>query len=67
MNIKQRVISIDWKKWGKNTALFLAPAMIVFLSVLQADGTLDEAMVALKLWGLNVAIDLLRKFMATNK
>lgn len=57
----------DVRKWLKNTAIFLAPAAIVFFDVLQAGGTMDEALIALKLWGFNVVVDILRKFLAGAK
>jgi len=48
----------------RNAAIFLAPAALVFLIVIQMGGSLDEALIALKLWGLNTAIDVIRKFIA---
>ena len=57
----------DLKKWAYNTAVFLAPALLVALLIFQGGGNLREALVALKLWGLNVSIDLVKKFVADNK
>lgn len=52
----------DLKKWGKNTLVFLAPALIIFLTAIQAGVPVKEALYSIYLWGLNVAIDLLKKF-----
>lgn len=54
----------DWKKWAKNTAIFLAPAVLVFLVSIQQGKTMEEGLIILKLWALNTAIDLVRKFIA---
>ena len=61
MELKKRVKSTDYKKWLKNALIFLAPAGIVFFTILANDGSLETALVALKLWGFNVLIDLFRK------
>lgn len=52
----------DVKKWAINTLTFLAPALIIFLTAIQAGVTVKEALYAIYLWGLNVSIDLLKKF-----
>lgn len=57
----------DAKKWLKNALIFLAPAALVFLGVLETGGTWEEGLIALKLWGINVLIDLIRKFAAGDK
>lgn len=54
----------DAKRIARNALIFLAPALIVFLTQLQAGVPMGEALVALKLWALNTAIDLLRKFIS---
>ena len=54
-------------KWLKNTLTFLAPALLVFLTVIQSGGTMNEALISLYLWGLNTAIDLLKKFIQKNE
>lgn len=54
----------DIEVWMKNAALFAAPAMLVFFTSLQAGDSLGNALIALKLWGLNTAVDLLRKYTA---
>jgi hypothetical protein len=50
-------------KWRQNTMLFFAPAALVFLTVIQSGGTLEDAFIAIYLWMLNTAIDLLKKFL----
>lgn len=65
-DLKAKFESLDWQKWLKNTALFLAPAVLLMLLTLQSGGTLAEGAVALRLWGLNTAVDLVRKFIAAN-
>lgn len=54
----------DILKWGENTAIFLAPALLVFLITLQTGGSLESAANVLYLWFLNTCIDLLKKFIA---
>jgi len=54
----------DLKKWGNNTAIFLAPAILVFLLIVKNGGTQEQALTAVYLWLLNVTIDLLKKFIA---
>jgi len=52
----------DLLKWGKNTLVFLAPALIIFLTAIQSGVPVKEALYSIYLWGLNVSIDLLKKF-----
>lgn len=52
----------DFKKVVKNAIIFLAPALIVFLTAIQSGVDFKTAMGAVYLWGLNTSIDLLRKF-----
>lgn len=54
----------DWIRWGKNALIFLTPAILLFLTEIQAGKTPREAILTLQLWVLNTAIDLLRKFIA---
>jgi predicted AAA+ superfamily ATPase len=54
----------DTRKWLKNAAIFLAPALLFFLIQIQAGKPWQEALDALYLWGINTAIDILRKFVA---
>lgn len=48
--------------WLKNSAIFFAPFALVFLLALQQGSDLKDALNILKLYGLNVVIDILRKF-----
>lgn len=54
----------DVEKVLKNAAIFLAPALLVFLLQIQSGKDWKEALVAVELWALNITIDLLRKFTA---
>jgi hypothetical protein len=49
-------------KVGKNALIFLAPALIIFLTQLQQGISLKESLVPVYLWGLNILVDFLRKF-----
>ena len=49
-------------KVGKNALIFLAPALIIFLTAIQSGVPIKEALYSVYLWGLNTLIDLLRKF-----
>lgn len=52
----------DLLRWGKNTLLFLAPVLIIFLSAIKGGADIKDALYLVYLWGLNIVIDLLRKF-----
>ena len=54
----------DVEKWAHNALKFFAPAFIVYLTVIKTGGSQEEALIALKLWGLNTGVDLLSKFLA---
>ena len=54
----------DFRKVIENAAIFLAPALLIFLMEIQVGKTLDEALIALKVWSLSTSIDALRKFVA---
>jgi hypothetical protein len=54
----------DIKKWAKNTLIFLAPVLISFLTAVKSGVDIKDALYLVYLWGLNVVIDLLRKFSA---
>jgi hypothetical protein len=54
----------DLLKWGKNALIFLAPALIIFLTAVKSGADIKDALFLVYLWGLNVIIDLLRKFVA---
>jgi hypothetical protein len=51
----------DLKKWGKNALIFLAPVLIIFLTAIKSGVDLKDALYLVYLWGLNVAVDFLRK------
>jgi len=52
----------DLQKWAKNTLIFLAPALIIFLTAIQSGVPVKEALYSMYLWALNVVIDILKKF-----
>jgi len=58
---KWRLVPEDWQKFGKDALIFSIPALIVFLTVLQGGGTVEEAGVAVYTWILSMAINLLQK------
>lgn len=66
MTLKQRVVAVNWKKWLRNAAIFLAPAFLLALTALQQDASVDEVLWIVRLWLLNTLVDLTRKFIATN-
>jgi len=51
----------ELKRWGKNTLTFLAPAIVIFLLALQSGVPIKQALIAIYLWVLNVAIDYFKK------
>lgn len=67
MQLKTRVMAIDYKKVGKNALIFSAPALLLILGGLQAGQTPEQLVNIVYLWLLNALIDLLRKFQATNQ
>ena len=54
----------DVQKWLKNSAIFFAPFLLVFLLSVQGGTPVREALNVVYLYGLNTGIDLLRKFIA---
>lgn len=54
----------DVTKWLTNTAIFLAPALLVFLTAIQAGMPVKQAMLAVYTYLLNVVIDLLKKYVS---
>lgn len=54
----------DMAKWSYNTALFFAPAGLLFLLAMQSGKSVNDALLILYTWGMNTAIDLIRKFIA---
>lgn len=62
MSEKYSLNNEDLIKVLKNAAIFLAPALLAFLTAIQSGVDFKVAMGAVYLWGLNTSIDLLRKF-----
>lgn len=62
---KYKLTIEDIKKIVKNAIIFLAPVLIILLIDLQNGRQIDMAY--LKLWALNIVIDVLKKFIAENK
>lgn len=58
---KWRLTAPDWQKFGRDAFIFMIPALIVFLTVLQGGGTIEEAGVAVYTWILSMLINLLQK------
>lgn len=56
----------DFKKRLKNTLVFLAPALLIFLIAIQSGIPVDEALLSVYTWGLSTAIDLTKKFISSN-
>jgi hypothetical protein len=57
----------DYQKWAKDLFVFMIPAMIAFLTVLQRGGTLEEAFIAVYTWLLMALMNLLQKFASDKK
>lgn len=55
---------VDWLKIGKNSLIFLAPAVIVFLGAIRTGADMKDALYLVYLWVIDVIIDILRKFIA---
>lgn len=66
-DLKTRLVQTDWNKWLHNTVKFLAPAVLVYLLVVQRTGDLHQANIALYTWALSTGIDLTTKFIAAGK
>ena len=64
---RYELIKQDLQKWGKNTLTFLAPALLIFLLAIQSGVPVKDALISVYLWGLNVSIDLLKKYIAITK
>ena len=62
MSDQFRLDENEVKKWLENMAIFFAPAALVFLMSVQSGKSVEESLIVLKLWGINTAIDILRKF-----
>lgn len=61
---KWRLNSVEVKAVVRNALIFLAPVAIVCLELISRNGTWDEILIAVKVWGLGVALDFFRKLSA---
>ena len=62
MESKKNTLNLeDIKRVAKNALIFLAPVAIVVLEILEKGGTVDQMLIAVKVWALGVALDFFRK------
>lgn len=61
------LIKQDIRKWAINTAIFLAPVVLIFLVAIRDNVPLNEALYLIYLWLLNTVIDLVRKYVEKTK
>lgn len=61
------LIKQDIGKWLKNQAIFILPALLVFLVAVQQGADIKTASYAVYTWGLSAAIDLLRKYISKSR
>lgn len=61
-----KLIKADMRRWLKNTALFLAPALLLFLTQLSIGSSLQESLPVMYLWLINTLMDVTRKFLTEN-
>lgn len=66
MSAKYHIDQEELKKVAHNALVFSAPALILILTNLQAGRSWEEISNIVYLWGLNTALDLLRKFTANS-
>lgn len=66
MSKKFTLNEVDKEKILNNAKIFLAPALIVFLTQIKAGVDIKQAMYCVYLWALNVSIDTLIKFVRGN-
>ena len=52
----------DMEKWAMNTIVFLAPALVIFITAIQSGSTLNDAGYVLLLWVVNTVVDLSKKY-----
>ena len=64
MSKKWRLNSQEFKAVVRNGLIFLAPVAVVCLELISRNGTWDEIVIAVKVWGLGVALDFFRKLSA---
>ncbi len=55
----------DLKKWSKDSIIFFAPVLIMMLGDIQSGKSWEETIVAAKVWGLGMAINLLKKYVSS--
>lgn len=64
MSEKWRLNEQEAKRILQNALLFLTPVAIVELELIQRGATLDELMIAFKVWFIGVLLDFFRKLQA---
>lgn len=64
MSQKWRLNTQEFKAVVRNALMFLAPVAIVCLELISRNRSLDEILIAVKVWGLGVALDFFRKLQA---
>lgn len=62
-----KVKKTEMRKRVRNSVVFLAPALLVFLTAVQSGVPADQALIAVYTWLVNAFIDLTKKFIASNK
>ena len=74
---RQKLIALDWNKWFKNTAIFFAPVVLLYLVFVQVNintngfQTTDfyptsEVIGGMILYITNTVIDFIKKFIVSN-
>jgi hypothetical protein len=66
MSPKYTLNKEDVLKWLSNTIIFLAPALIIFLTAIQNGANIKDAGWVLGLWVLNTLVDLSKKYLQGN-
>ena len=61
------LIKQDVQKWFRNQAIFIVPALIVFLTAIQQGADVRVALLAVYTWALGALVDLLRKYANKNR
>ena len=51
------------QKWAMNTIVFLAPALVIFITAIQNGSTFTDAGYVLLLWVINTLVDLSKKYL----
>jgi hypothetical protein len=62
-----QIIKQDVEKWLVNKAIFVIPALILFLTAIQQGQDVYTAFNAVWVWVLGAVIDLLRKYAQVRK